>query len=695
MKKATLILTVLIAVTMRTNAQWISQSSGVSTNLHAVVFTDANTGVAVGNGGKILRTTNGGSNWIQQTSGTTNDLFEVYFVDAYLGYAVGYLGTILKSIDGGISWTVQNSGTTNQLNSVYFTDASTGYAAGGNFGIQTILKTVDGGANWVSQTTVTSQQLSSIYFTSADTGFASGNAGTILKTTNGGTNWTAQTSGISQLLRSLFFTDSNTGYTVGELGAILKTVNGGANWTTQSSGTIGSIFSIFFTDDNTGYAVGIFGEILKTVDGGTNWIEETSGTDNWLFYVYFPNAFTGYAVGEDGIILKTELPAPPPVSIFTVADATICIGETIWVINQSTNATGYTWEFPGGSPEVSNAFEPIVTYSSAGIKTITLTATSGEFSDTYSWTIEVLPDPGATIGDVNPVCTGDSIVFNGSIENASSFAWSPTTGLSDSLSLTPFCTPTEEVEYTLTAENGNCSATAVVLIEVIPYPLVMIGDVNPVCLGDSIVLNGTIENASSFEWSPTTGLSDPLSSTPSCAPTENVEYTLTADNGSCSATALVVIDVNPLPQPVVFQTGNQLSVEPFASIQWLLNGDVIPGANDEVYIPTTNGNYTVSVADENGCVAFSTAYSFIVDDISEFEKFVYAVFPNPLEEEGVIVADEKIKHYDILNSLGQIVDSGKITMRRELNTSIWQAGLYTLRLYGDDGFCGVVQIIRR
>ena len=77
MKKITIILTVLIAITMRTNAQWISQSSGVSVNIQSVVFTDANTGIAVGNGGIILRTINGGSNWIAQTSGTINDLFEV------------------------------------------------------------------------------------------------------------------------------------------------------------------------------------------------------------------------------------------------------------------------------------------------------------------------------------------------------------------------------------------------------------------------------------------------------------------------------------------------------------------------------------------------------------------------------------------------------------------------------------------
>ncbi len=39
------------------------------------------TGTAVGSGGTILRTTDGGSSWVGQTSGTTNWLYGVSFTD--------------------------------------------------------------------------------------------------------------------------------------------------------------------------------------------------------------------------------------------------------------------------------------------------------------------------------------------------------------------------------------------------------------------------------------------------------------------------------------------------------------------------------------------------------------------------------------------------------------------------------------
>ena len=69
--------------------------------LFGVSFSDANTGTAVGSGGTILRTTNGGTNWDTQTSGTESDLSRVSFTDADNGAAVGQFGTILRTTDGG------------------------------------------------------------------------------------------------------------------------------------------------------------------------------------------------------------------------------------------------------------------------------------------------------------------------------------------------------------------------------------------------------------------------------------------------------------------------------------------------------------------------------------------------------------------------------------------------------------------
>jgi len=78
------------------------QSSGTTSELQSVSFTDANTGTVVGNGGIILRTTDAGATWVSQLSGTTETLFDVFFTDGKTGTAVGVRGTILHTTTGGI-----------------------------------------------------------------------------------------------------------------------------------------------------------------------------------------------------------------------------------------------------------------------------------------------------------------------------------------------------------------------------------------------------------------------------------------------------------------------------------------------------------------------------------------------------------------------------------------------------------------
>src|SRR5215831_19484521 len=69
-------------------------------NLNAISFVDANTGTAVGGGGTILHTTDGGATWTPQSSGTTFWLHGVSFLDTNTGWAVGDGGTILHTTDG-------------------------------------------------------------------------------------------------------------------------------------------------------------------------------------------------------------------------------------------------------------------------------------------------------------------------------------------------------------------------------------------------------------------------------------------------------------------------------------------------------------------------------------------------------------------------------------------------------------------
>ena len=151
----------LILKTTDGGINWTSHFIGINIPLNSVYFTNSKTGYAVGGDSYgcmpeaincnfwqsciIIKTTDGGINWtvqLSQLSDSSRILYSVYFTDANTGYAVGAGGKILKTTDGGTNWSVQSSGTLEYLQSVYFTDANTGYAVGYN---GMIIKTTNGG----------------------------------------------------------------------------------------------------------------------------------------------------------------------------------------------------------------------------------------------------------------------------------------------------------------------------------------------------------------------------------------------------------------------------------------------------------------------------------------------------------------------------------------------------------------------
>ena len=125
-----------------------SQSSGTTNtlDLRGVACPRPSICVAVGEGGTIVRSTDGGRTWRRQPSGTPDDfLYGVACPSPSTCVAVGGGGTILRSTDGGRTWRSQTSGTTNFLFGVTCASPSTCFAVGPR---GTILRSADGGRTW-------------------------------------------------------------------------------------------------------------------------------------------------------------------------------------------------------------------------------------------------------------------------------------------------------------------------------------------------------------------------------------------------------------------------------------------------------------------------------------------------------------------------------------------------------------------
>ena len=144
--------------------QWNSEAS-----LNDVHFLDHDIGVAVGDHGTILRTTDGGRHWRKVANRVHADLESVHFADENNGWAVGgfsyaqvspqhakhiwspnHQGIVLKTTNGGITWKQVRTESLPALRDVYFSDAQNGWAIGfgSHYFPSGVFVSTDGGQTW-------------------------------------------------------------------------------------------------------------------------------------------------------------------------------------------------------------------------------------------------------------------------------------------------------------------------------------------------------------------------------------------------------------------------------------------------------------------------------------------------------------------------------------------------------------------
>jgi photosystem II stability/assembly factor-like uncharacterized protein len=296
-------------------AQWYQQYTA-SSNLLDVSFVNQNTGWASGDGGLIIKTTNGGINWTAQMSGIINRLEGIHAVDSQFVYAVGWFQTILKTTNGGNNWMIIRNGIFGSDPSffgLYFLNRNTGWMLRNEY----VLRTVDG-CNTFDSTHINFSYLRDVFFKDASTGVMCTDAAGIFKSTDGGVTWNFITIPLAFEAPD-FYKESfigNTGWVVGAgtnvpgMGPLTwRTTNFGTTWD-----TIGRVpypythlnYCVFFSSINTGWCGGSYGHVYKTTNSGFNWVEEnTQAGTGFVQSMWFYNDSVGWGVGGGGKIIHT------------------------------------------------------------------------------------------------------------------------------------------------------------------------------------------------------------------------------------------------------------------------------------------------------------------------------------------------------------------------------------------------------
>ncbi|GAB1370191.1 hypothetical protein MASR1M45_02500 [Candidatus Kapaibacterium sp.] len=292
---------------------WFEVNNGLSSlfkeSFRDMIMFNSNIGIIIGEGSKILKTTNFGNSWsfVGNASAIHDEYYDILKIDSNKCWVVGNLGNLLYSTDKGSTWSKQQTNTRGRFQKIYFKNSSIGWITG-----DSLYKTTNGGATWsnLSISQPGTKGLMDIYFVNDYLGYAVGSYNRIMKTTNGGSSWFIFNETYPNCYK-IYFNNSSIGWIIGTSGTILKTTNGGSSWTDYSwtdytKDKYLTYYDISFVDNNNGWIVGQNGTIYKTTNAGLEWLSQNTASKQDINKSFFINKKLGFAVGYWGTLLKTS-----------------------------------------------------------------------------------------------------------------------------------------------------------------------------------------------------------------------------------------------------------------------------------------------------------------------------------------------------------------------------------------------------
>ncbi|MEX0736567.1 MAG: hypothetical protein WD182_03935, partial [Bacteroidota bacterium] len=300
---------------------WTNQVSGVTTSLNSIKAVNSTVAWACGNGGTLLRTTDGGTTWNKLAS-LSEPTLNLYCIDALdantawvtAGDASFTTSYLFHTSNGGSSWTLRVSSTASGTfyNAVRMYGANNGVMMGDpENGYFTIFTTTDGTTWTRTPSSSIPSPLSSEFglvnhLTISGNGAWFGTGTRMFRSMDRGRNWMVSTpsGSLGGFAVSSSFAYEQVGLVLGQNGTVARTTDGGISWGTSISTGLSNGFGITHVTSSAIIAVGSGGSSSLSTDGGLTWSSKSSPTTNRLNAVSFASPAVGWSVGDAGTILK-------------------------------------------------------------------------------------------------------------------------------------------------------------------------------------------------------------------------------------------------------------------------------------------------------------------------------------------------------------------------------------------------------
>jgi hypothetical protein len=382
------------------------------------------------------------------------------------------------------------------------------------------------------------------------------------------------------------------------------------------------------------------------------------------------NLVLNYRVVQPGCTVVANRTVTVKAAPLVVAgnDQSVCSNDAALTLTGFSPGGG-TWS--GAGVNSTGIFTPGT--STPGPKILTYSVTQDGCTETDTRVITIIEAPEVNAGPEQTICgLQTDVAMTGFFPSGGSW-----TGLG--INSQGVFNPTSNqlgsnvvVTYTVSQNGCTNQSSKTLNIVNIPAQVLVLANALNACEGQLLPLSLGLSNPELFaiQWkkdgNPVSGASAPtlLAST-------SGQYLAEVKSGSCQINSdEKTLVFNPIPgTPVITVNGNTLQSSSSSGNQWKLNGQNIPGANGQTYIPVQSGIYTVVVSN-GGCESNASAPKpFNITEVSEIvanENVAIAIYPNPsdgrftVSSQGWKSASISIRIYDAL---------GKNVWQEEWNTT--------------------------
>ncbi|KAA9340548.1 T9SS type A sorting domain-containing protein [Adhaeribacter soli] len=388
-------------------------------------------------------------------------------------------------------------------------------------------------------------------------------------------------------------------------------------------------------------------------------------------------------------IQVTEIALPVPV-ISSASALTFCSGDSILLQTPALSGNQYQWLLNGSS--IAGANGPDLKVKTSGLYAVTETNASGCSATSVAVQVQTIARqvPVVSASGTTSFCRGGNVTLF--TTTPGSYQWyRNSTSLAGANQASLAVGQSGNYQLFVTNASGctDTAATVAVTVNAAPAASISASGNLTFCAGDSVVLRGFSGSTNTYQWYHNGNLITGASAD-SLVVKQSGNYAIKVTNadGCDSTAAAVTVTVNPKPIATIVQTGNMLVASAGTSYQWYHNGNLIPGATNQVLQADSTGSYTVQIT-QNGCTATSAAVNIIISGTTETLTLEHLhIFPNPATVAFQVKLSNKYRgpvQFQLFDLTGRLIQKQELLKNEaQLETSLrvetLPTGLYMLRV---------------